>query len=142
MTNATEGAAVAALPGGGAAQLRSARAMRPGWAAGAPMPVVLTGVALEAAAGSVLITAAGAAGSVLMTATGAAALLADVHPMAAGEALRLPPFMALAVAVQPAPGVEVGGLDCATAMLPTARVAAAIRVVRVIFMVMAETPGN
>jgi hypothetical protein len=78
----------------------------------------------------------------------AAVPAAVVAPLAVSQAVldglppRLPPRIALPVAVQPAPGVEVGGLaagvdgevDCATAKPVTARVAAAITAWREVFV--------
>jgi hypothetical protein len=66
------------------------------------------------------------------------------QPVAIGGPPRLPPRIALPVAVQPAPGVDVGGfevvgaVDCASATPPAANAAAAARLVNHIFLFMAK----
>jgi hypothetical protein len=63
------------------------------------------------------------------------------QPVAIGGPPRLPPRIALPVAVQPAPGVDVGGFAvvCASATPPAASAAAAARLVNHIFLFMRDS---
>jgi hypothetical protein len=128
------------------AQLRSwrgARAIRTG-ARATRVGVAVSVIGAGAVAEPAMLVVAGASVLVVVVVvvlTGAAAavlaLPAVAHAVLDGLPLILPPFIALAVAVQPAPAVELG---CAIATPPKARVAAAIRVVRVLLVFMAVTP--
>jgi hypothetical protein len=78
-----------------------------------------------------------------VVAAGAAAVVAagvDAHAVPEGLALMLPPRMALPVAVQLLPAVELGGSACATAKPPAVSVTAAIKVVKVVLVFMRFSP--
>lgn len=119
----------------------------------APIVEELEVVLLLEALVSVPAVAGAAAGAGVATVAGAAAGAVDVaavvpvvlHAVPDGPPPRLPLFMAFPVAVQPAPGVELwvpaAGAVCARATPPAARDATARRDAKVVFMVMAGTPG-
>jgi hypothetical protein len=80
-----------------------------------------------AAAGATLVVLAVSVVVVRVAATG---MPFSSHAIAEAWPPRLPPFMALPVAVHPLPAVDVGGgapvVDCATATPPITRAAAPI----------------
>jgi hypothetical protein len=132
-----------------AVQLRSARATCRG--AGLLMPASLAWVERAVvrevrdvdASAAAPIEAPLSARVVVPIAAGAAAVfvLPDAHAVDDGLPPRLPPRIALAVAVQPAPGVELGGtaFDWARANPPAVSAAAATTAGNNVFLYMEDS---